>query len=93
MWDNILASTIVISIFLSFVFILVQILNAFGLKKKKAYFRELHTSLKPGIRVLVNGTLYGKLVKVYDESCIIEIAKGVEVRVSRYSISEIVKED
>lgn len=91
MGEKILASTIVLSVFIAVGFLIIQILNTINLKKQKKYFSDLHLALKPGLEVLLSSGLYGKLLKVTDEYIILELTKGVEIKASRYSIKEIVK--
>ena len=92
MKDAILASVIVLSVFIAVGFLIIQIFNNLSIKKQKKYFADLHLALKPGVEVLLASGLYGKLKRVTDEYVIVEIAKGIETKASRYSVKEIVKE-
>ena len=67
-----------------------QILSHRNLKKKKEYFEKLHKDLKPGKEVMLTGGIYGKIVSLKEDTAIINVAKDVNIKVSRYSISEIV---
>ena len=88
----ILASAVVIFAVIAFVMIVLQITNAFKLKKQKAYFMDLHQRLKPGVEVMLTSGLYGKVTKVTEEFVLVRLAEGVVVKTSRYSVQEIVKE-
>ncbi len=89
MRESILAASIVILAFIAIGLIILQIVNAKNLKKSKEYFSELHTSLKPGVEVMLTGGIYGTLTRVKEDYVMVEIAKNTEIKVSRYSIKEI----
>ena len=90
--QSILASAIVIFAVVAFGLIVLQIMNTMRMKKQKDYFRDLHMALKPGVEVMLSSGLYGKVTKVTDEIVMVELAKGITVKASRYSVQEIVKE-
>lgn len=92
MSENIYASAIVLLAFIAIGFILIQVVNFFSLRKRRAYFTNLQESLKPGVTVVINSSFIVKVKKVYDEECLVELAPGVEIKVTRYSINEIIKE-
>ena len=87
----ILASAIVVFALLGIVLIIVQIMNTVRLKKQTDYFEQLHKDLKPGVEVLLAAGIYGTIKKVTDEYVIVEVAKGIDMKASRYSIKEIIK--
>ncbi|MDO5649013.1 MAG: preprotein translocase subunit YajC [Gallicola sp.] len=89
MKESILAASIVILAFIAIGLIILQIVNAKNLKKSKEYFSELHTSLQPGVEVMLTGGIYGTLTRVKEDYVMVEIAKNTEIKVSRYSIKEI----
>ncbi len=88
----ILASAVVIFAFLAFAFIVLQILNTVRLKKQKDHFADLHQKLRPGVEVMLASGLYGKVKSVDAEVVVVEVAQGLSVKASRYSVQEIVKE-
>ncbi|MGY3725070.1 preprotein translocase subunit YajC [Granulicatella balaenopterae] len=61
-----------------------------NIKKQHAYFEQLHKELSVGNKVVFSNGLYGKVKRINDETVDIEIAKGVAITVSRFSISEII---
>ena len=90
MKESILAASIVILAFIAIGFIILQIVNAKNLKKSKEYYSNLHTSLKPGAEVMLTRGIYGTLTRVREDYVMVEIAKNTEIKVSRYSIKEII---
>ena len=90
MKESILAASIVILAFIAIGFIILQIVNAKNLKKSKEYYSNLHTSLKPGAEVMLTGGIYATLTRVREDYVMVEIAKNTEIKVSRYSIKEII---
>lgn len=88
----ILASAVVIFGLMALGLILIQILNTSRLRKQKKHFAELHQNLKTGVEVLLASGLYGRVKKVTDDYVLLEIANGVVIKASRYSIQTIVKE-
>ncbi len=61
-----------------------------NIKKQHDYFEKLHNDLQVGNKVVFSNGLYGKVKRINDETVDIEIAKGVAITVSRFSISEII---
>ncbi len=59
-------------------------------QKKMKEHEKMLNAIKPSDTVITNGGIYGKVVKVEDDNLLIEIAKGVEIKVLRSSIREVV---
>lgn len=89
MLGEIARTSLVLLIFIAIFVLISQILSHRNLKKKKKYFESLHKNLKPGKEVMLTDGIYGKIVSLKEDYAIIRIAKDVEIKVSRYSISEI----
>ncbi|WP_311486938.1 preprotein translocase subunit YajC [uncultured Anaerococcus sp.] len=83
-------TSLVLLAFIAIFGVISQILSHRSLKKKKKYFEQLHKDLKPGKEVMLTGGIYGKIVSLKEDTAIINVAKDVNIKVSRYSISEIV---
>lgn len=83
-------TSLVLLAFIAIFGVISQILSHRNLKKKKEYFEKLHKDLKPGKEVMLTGGIYGKIVSLKKDTAIINVAKDVNIKVSRYSISEIV---
>lgn len=83
-------TSLVLLAFIAIFGVISQILSHRNLKKKKEYFEKLHKDLKPGKEVMLTGGIYGKIVSLKEDTAIINVANDVNIKVSRYSISEIV---
>ncbi|BAG83427.1 MAG: preprotein translocase subunit YajC [Candidatus Azobacteroides pseudotrichonymphae] len=55
-------------------------------QKQRKRVEEQRASLKEGDKVVISGGIHGKLKKVNDTSCIIEIAEMVKVEVDKLSV-------
>jgi preprotein translocase subunit YajC len=62
-------------------------------QKKAKHHRELLSSLKKGDRVVSSGGLHGVITGLTDEVVTMEIAPKVRVKVSRGSISGLLKKE
>ena len=72
-------------IFVVFYFLLIR-----PQQKKSKTHREMLGNLRRGDRIVTNGGLIGKIIRIPNEAeLIIEIAEGVKVRVLRGMISEV----
>ena len=60
-----------------------------NMKHHQQYFERLHAELQVGKRVLAANGIYGTVKKIENDQIELEIAKGLVITVSRYSISEI----
>lgn len=90
-WQNVLAACAALLILIAIMGVVYAIYSAVKANKQKAYFAELHANLKVGQRVAFAGGLFGKLVRVGEETCDVEVKSGAVIEVSRYAIQEISK--
>jgi len=74
-----------ILIFVVFYFLLIRPQQ----KRMKAH-REMIANLKRGDQVVTGGGIMGKVTKVEDNTLTVEIAKDVQVKVARGTISDLV---
>lgn len=88
--EDIIKICLVDAFILVVVFAVMGIRNYSTVKKSREKFVKLHEELKPGKKVQFAGGFVGKLIRVQEETCDVEIAKDVVVTISRYSISEII---
>jgi preprotein translocase subunit YajC len=76
-----------IIIFVIFYFLLIM-----PQQKRNKKHRQLIDSLKAGDEVITSGGIYGKIDNVIDQNTfLIEIAKGVKIKVNRNAIATVVK--
>lgn len=91
-WSNIMttALTVVALIFLSAV--VYYIVSYRNLKQRRKHFEELHRNLKPGQKVEFSNGLRGTVRYVTDEECDIEVKSGAVITVSRYAVSQLLRD-
>jgi len=92
LWDNILASSIVVAAFLVALIVFYYVTTYLGLKKRRNFILEFQEKLKIGKMIMFGGGMVGKIIDMDDEFLIVEINKGNNATVSRYGIIEIVEE-
>lgn len=85
-----MASSIVVLAFLTVMGLIFGFTNYRGVKKKRKHFEELHKRLKNGQNVVTSSGIYGKLLRVGEETVDLEVKSGAVMTVSRFVISEIV---
>lgn len=90
--EYVLNTSFVLLIFIAIAFLILQLVNRKTVKQQREHFEDLHRRLKPGVEVMLTDGVYGRLTQVKKDFVRMEIAKGVEIKVSRYSIKEIIKE-
>lgn len=91
MWESILASSIVMLVFLAIIGLIYYIFSYRKMKNQKAVYKEIHLELAPGKKVMFAGGLYGTVQTVGTDICDVKLKSGAVVEVSRYAIQEIVK--
>ncbi|MBY6277596.1 preprotein translocase subunit YajC [Symbiobacterium thermophilum] len=93
MWENILASSIVMLVFVIGTLAVYYLVNLRGLKKRQAHFAQLHARLAPGQLVELANGIYGTTVAVGKDTVDIRVKSGAVMTVSRYAISAIISEE
>jgi len=56
-------------------------------KRKMAEYKKMLSEVKEGDIIVFSGGIHGKIKKIEDEAVTVEIAKGVEVKISKSAIS------
>ena len=80
--------TQLVFVFLIFYFILIR-----PQQKKMKEHENMLNAIKPKDEVLTGGGVYGKVVSADEKTLNVEIAKGVEIKVSRSTIREVVSKN
>ncbi|WP_297712741.1 preprotein translocase subunit YajC [Clostridium sp.] len=88
-WEVIIWTCITIGVLLGIAALLLTFISARNIKKKASELKNLHSDLKPGMKVMFCSAIYGKVIKVKDDIVEVEIAKNVIVSVSRYAIQSV----
>lgn len=60
--------------------------------KRAKEHRELINSLTEGSEIMFSGGLMGRIIKMNDEIVVVEISKGVEVKIQRASVISVLPE-
>lgn len=88
-WEVILWTCITIGFLLVIAGIIITIISMSNFKKRKESLTQVHETLKKGARVIFCGGIYGTVENIDGDIVEIEIAKGTNLKVSRYSIQSI----
>lgn len=80
---------ITLGVLLGIIALILIFISARNIKKKTSELKDLHSELKPGMKVMFCGAIYGKITKVKGDIVEVEVAKNVVISVSRYAIQSI----
>ena len=91
-WEVILWTCITIAVLMGVIAMILTIISAVNMKKRRKDIVNIHTTLKIGSKVLFAGGIYGKVVRLGEEEIIgVEIAPKTVVEISRFAVQEIVE--
>lgn len=85
-WEVVGWTCITIAFLVGIVGLILAFISAKNIKKRTSQLKDLHTDLKPGMKIAFCGGIHGKVVKVNNEEVDVEVSKNVIITVSRYSI-------
>ena len=85
----ILGSSIVVLALLVIMGVVYTVWSSVKMRKKRAYFEELHTELAPGQRVMFGGGVFGTIQKVSGDVVDVKVKSGAVLEVSRYAIQQV----
>jgi preprotein translocase subunit YajC len=88
-WEVVMWTCITVAVLVGIGALILIFISAKNLKKRTSELKDVHTELKPGMKVMFCGGIYGKVVSVEKEKVEVEVAKNTIVSVSRYSIQNI----
>lgn len=88
-WEVIAWTCITVAVLAGIGALILMFISARNIKKRTSELKDLHIELKPGMKVIFCGGVYGKLVKVGKETVEVEVAKNVVVTVSRFAVQSI----
>lgn len=89
-WEVILWTCITVAVLAGIVAIILIFISARNVRKRSSELKDIHIELKAGMKIMFCGGVYGKVVKVGDETVEVEVAKNVVITISRYSIQRVV---
>ena len=89
-WEVILWTCVTIGVLPGVFVMILSIISAVNMKKRRKDMADIHTTLAIGSKVMFAGGFYGKVVRMGEDEIIgIEIAPKTIVDVSRYAIQAI----
>ena len=91
MWESILASSIVLLVFIILIVLVYYIISMRGMKQRKKHFEKIHQTLAKGQEVSFSNGIYGIIQAVHTDTVDIQVKSGAIMTVSRYAITDIVK--
>lgn len=89
-WEVILWTCITVGVLVGIGAIILIFISARNVRKRSSELKDIHIELKAGMKIMFCGGVYGKVVKVGDETVEVEVAKNVVITISRYSIQSVV---
>ena len=92
-WEVILWTCITIAVLMGIIAMILTIISAVNMRKKREAVGDIHTSLKVGTRVMFAGGFVGKIARINDTDEIIgiEVAPKLIVDVSRFAVQQVIK--
>ena len=91
-WEVIMWSCVTVIVLLGIFAIILTFISARNMRKIRQAMQELQNKIQIGARVLFGGGIYGKIVKVKNDTIDVEINKSTVIQISRYSIQSIITE-
>ena len=89
-WEVILWTCITIAVLMGVFGLILSIISAVNMKKRRKQVGDIHTTLAIGSKVMFGGGIYGKVVRMGEEEVIgVEIAPKTIIDISRYAIQAI----
>lgn len=91
-WEVVIWTCVTLAVIMGVIALILAIVSARNLRKKREDLGEVHTTLSVGSRIMFAGGIYGKVVGFEnDETVNVEVAKGTVITISRYAIQSIEK--
>ncbi len=90
-WEVVLWTCVTIGVLLGIFAMILSVISARNMKKRRKELSEVHTELKIGSQILFAGGIYGRVVGIEDETVNVEIAKSTVIKISRYCIQSLIK--
>ena len=88
-WEVIGWTCITLAFIMGIIALVLAIISARHVRKRRTELTEVHTELKIGSQVMFGGGIYGKVVGIEDETVNVEVAKGTVIKISRFAIQSL----
>ena len=93
-WEVILWTCITLAVLMGIIGLILTIISAVNMRKRREQIGDIHTTLAVGSKVMFAGGIYGKVVRMSDDEVIgVEVAPKVIIDISRYAVQGIEKEN
>jgi preprotein translocase subunit YajC len=91
-WNVILWTCITIGVLVGIFGLILSIVSAVNMKKRRTEVGNIHTTLKIGSKIVFGGGIIGKVVRMSEEEIIgVEIAPKTIIDISRYAVQQILE--
>jgi len=91
-WEVILWTCVTVGVLVGTFGLILSIISAKNMRKRREQVGEIHTTLAIGSKVMFAGGIYGKVVRMGEDEVIgVEIAPKVIIDISRFSVQAIEK--
>ena len=91
-WEVILWTCITIAVLMGIFGMILSIISAVNMKKRRKQVGDIHTTLAIGSKVMFGGGIYGKVVRLGEDEVIgVEIAPKTIIDISRFAVQAIEK--
>lgn len=91
-WEVILWTCITIAVLMGIIGLILSIISAVNMRKRREQMADMHTTLAVGSKVMFAGGIYGKVVRMGEGEVIgVEIAPKTIIDISRFAVQAIEK--
>ena len=91
-WEVILWTCITIAVLMGIIGLILSIISAVNMRKRREQMADMHTKLAVGSRVMFAGGIYGKVVRMGEDEVIgVEVAPKTIIDISRFAVQAIEK--
>ena len=91
-WEVVLWTCITLAVIMGVIAMILTVISAMNMKKRRKQIGDLHTTLAVGSKVMFAGGIYGKVVRLGQEEIIdVEVAPKTIIQITRFAIQGIVE--
>ena len=91
-WEVVLWTCITIAVLMGIFGMILTIISAVNMKKRRKEVGDIHTTLAVGSKVMFAGGIFGKVVRMgQDEIIGVEIAPKTIIEISRFAVQQILE--
>ena len=89
-WEVVLWTCITLAVLMGIIALILTIISATNMRKRRKEIGEIHTTLAVGSKVMFVGGILGKVVRLGEDEFIgIEVAPKTIIEVSRFAVQAI----